>query len=113
MAQTRRGLLERVRENEVADEGEAAGGSISVDGQPPASPSLRVLESPAPNHQSKSAPGAGQPLPPHLLTIKKTVHNRLLGRYAIEIDPSRRQEIQEKILTLLDEYLGESGTRLS
>ena len=99
-------MLERVREN-----GEEAS-DPTVGGQP-ASPTLKVLQSSPPNDAAKTVAGAGQPLPPHLLSIKRTVHGRLLGRYAIEIDPSRRQEIQEKILTLLDEYLGESGTRLT
>jgi len=77
MARTSRGLLERVRENEVAEEGEVAGGPISVDGQPPGSPTLKVLESQAPAHLTRTVAGAGQPLPPHLLAIKKPVHLRM------------------------------------
>jgi pilus assembly protein CpaF len=112
MAQTSRSLLERVRENEAAEEEEMVGGQISADGQPAASPALKVLESPAPDHARQAAGGSSQALPPHLLAIKKTVHSRLLGRYAIEIDPSGREEIREKIVMLLDEHLADSGSRL-
>src|SRR6266566_3241870 len=114
MAQTSRGLLERVRENEAAD-GRVVepGGPISDDRESPASPHLTVLDSGTPGPIVETVAGAGQPLPPHLLAIKRTVHTRLLGRYAIEIDPSRRQEIREKILTLLDEHLRESGMGLT
>ena len=113
MAQTSRGLLERVRENEAAGDGELARGSGARGGQPSASPALTVLEPPARDNARAAVAGAGQPLPPHLLPIKKAVHTRLLGRYAIEIDPSRRQEIREKIVSLLDEHLAESGSRLT
>jgi pilus assembly protein CpaF len=112
MAQTSRGLLQRVRENEVA-EGEVPGGPVSTTQEPPASPTLTVLEPAAPEQAKDTVAGAGHLLPPHLLAIKRTVHTRLLGRYAIEIDPSRRQEIREKILTLLDEHLREAGYRLT
>ncbi|MBJ7596936.1 CpaF family protein [Candidatus Nephthysia bennettiae] len=110
MGQTSRGLLERVRENEAA-EGRVVepGGPISTDGESPAPPHLTVLDSATP----ETVAGNGPPLPPHLLAIKRTIHTRLLGRYAIEMDPSRRQEIREKILTLLDEHLRESGMGLT
>ena len=112
MGPTSRGLLERVRANEAAgkEEDRAAAG-ISPEAPPEGSPPVKVVERPHPDRVKQTTDSSG--LPAHLLTIKRTVHSRLLGRYAIEIDPSGREEIREKIEMLLDEHLAASGARLN
>jgi hypothetical protein len=102
MAQTHRTLLERVRESD----GRQEDASPAADPRPPApqhgrAPALAVVSRERSASRERGA-HAGQPLPPHLLSYKKTVHGRLLGRHAVDVDPARRQEIRDKIVELLE-----------
>jgi len=133
MAETRRGLLERVRENEAAEGRPAAGSAPAPSNGPPAAPSASQHQgesqaapppSPTPAGADQgdqagvtadpaAAPrSAGHPLPMHLLSVKKAIHTRLLGRHAVDVDPARRQEIHDKVVVLLDEHQRQSGSAL-
>jgi pilus assembly protein CpaF len=114
MGQTFRGLLERVKENE-AEEGLEPAAARGPDEAADPQPELTVLSGPDPDRKAESQRPTGwgeQPLPAHLLSFKKAIHGRLLGRHAVDVDPARRQEIKDKILALLSEYQRETGTAL-
>jgi pilus assembly protein CpaF len=122
MAEIRRSLLERVRESEAGEGPEPdTAGSVAAPPATPPVPTLTVLHSEAsPDPEQDGRTGgpeqdgrAEQPLPAPLLTVKKAVHARLLGRHAVDVDPERRPEIQEKILQLLDDHQRESGMLLT
>jgi pilus assembly protein CpaF len=98
-----RGLLERVKENEGGESEER-----------PATESVpRDRRSDTSDDPGTSDRGSEQPLPPHLLKLKKTIHRRLLGRHAIDVNPSRRQEIRDKIIALLEQHQRDAGDALS
>jgi pilus assembly protein CpaF len=101
-----RGLLERTKENEVGDNHE----QLANESGHPEPPALTVVAGDAPDQDDRRALSAGEPpLPPHLLKLKRTIHRRLLGRHAVDVNPARRQEIRDKIVALLEEHQREGG----
>src|SRR5919199_3124051 len=110
------GLLDRVKANE-AGEAEAAPVVAGEEARPSEEsaqePALRVL--PLDDERARflrGDAGSEQPLAAHLLPLKKTIHSRLLGKHAGEIDATKREEVREKVIELLDEHQRETGTSL-
>jgi hypothetical protein len=101
-----RGLLERTKENEVGDSQEQLANE-SGHREPP---TLTVVAGDGPEDDYRRSHSAGEPpLPPHLLKLKRTIHRRLLGRHAVDVNPVRRQEIRDKIVALLEEHQRDGG----
>jgi pilus assembly protein CpaF len=105
-----RGLLEWGKENEGSDGQEHPANEPDQPDRHAQQPALTVLAGEAAEDDgSRSHRGGEQPLPPHLLKLKKTIHRRLLGRHAVDVSPARRQELRDKIEALLEEHRRDGG----
>ena len=100
-----RGLLERTKENEVGDSQE----QFASESGHPEPPALTVVAGDASDDDRRAHSAGEPPLPLHLLKLKRTIHRRLLGRHAVDVNPARRQEIRDKIVGLLEEHQREGG----
>ena len=112
MARTHRTLLERVRESDGGEEpAEIPDSRAPAAAGTPTAPEVTVQEGGAASNGNRGRQER-QPLSPQLSAHKKIIHSRLLDRH-VDVDPERRQEIRDKIVELLDQYLHQRGISLT